>query len=263
MPQITNLPPNPKLVLLDNAPSQLGKSGLPQEIQFKYQPDEFTMDVGSAWASSTGMNRAQPILQWSHGEQRGYAFGMKLWAVDSTDSIDDQLEALKLSVSKDDTLKRPPRWQFIWGQFIDETVVVKSIGGVKVDKLRNDGTLRGVTLSISLLIYASIDVALVTEDVPTDTYYALTKRSDTWEDMALREYDEPAYGDLLRQANPTVPFPGQEPGTIVLLPKVQNIRQLVLAPSSIPMVRTVAGLALRQAVYSARGVTRQSTIIRS
>lgn len=262
MVRLANQPPNPKLVLLDTSPRQGARSTLPDEIQFKFQPTDFSMDVGAAWASSTGMNRDNPILQFSHGEQRGYSFGMKLWADNTDQSIDDIMAALQASVQKDDELKRPPRWQFIWGQFIDETVVVKSIGGIKIGELRNDGTLREATLAISLLIYKSIDVALVAEDRPTDTFFSVTKSGDTWESIAQREYDEPAFGDVLRQANPSIPFPGTQVGKIVKLPKLENIRNTTIEPTSIPLVRTSDGLALRRDMHAKRSVSRQSVILK-
>ncbi len=262
MSRITNQPPNPKLVLLDSSPRQQGRSGLPSEIQFKFQPTDFTMDVGAAWSSSTGQNRPHPILQYSHGEQQGYSFSMVLFAAHADDNIDGQLVMLQDAVAKDETLKRPPRWQFIWGQFIDETVVVKSIGGVRVGDLRNDGSLRQVTLSIQLLVYRSVDVALVAEDRPTDTFFAVTKSGETWEDIALREYDEPAYGDALRQSNPQLMFPGANPGKIIKLPKLEHIRNVIVEPASIPLLRTGAGLALRRDMFAARGVTRQSVVLK-
>lgn len=260
--RVINQPPNPKLVLLDDSSRKSNRSGLPSEIQFKYQPSDFNMDLSGAWSSSTGQNRPQPILQYSHGEQQGYSFSMKLFAQHRDDNIDQQLEALKLAVQKDDTLRRPPLWQFIWGTFIDETVIVKSIGGVKVGDLRPDGSLREVTCAINLLIYRSVDVALVAEDRPTDTFYAATKAGDSWEDIALREYDDPAYGDVLRQANPAIPFPGSQPGRIVKLPKLENIRNSIIEPTSIPLLRTQAGLALRRDLYAKRSASRQSVVLK-
>lgn len=262
MTQIINQPPNPYMMLVDGSDRISGRTGLPSVIQFKFQPTDFTIDQSTAWGASNGMNRPAPILQFSHGEQVGYNFNMKLWAAHSDDSIDEDLEALRLSITKDDDLKRPPRWQFVWGQFIDETVVVQSLGGIKVDQLRSDGKLRGATLSIKLLIYRSIDVALVAEDRPTDTFFTIAKFGDTWESIALREYDEPAYGDALRQANPGVMFPSKALGKILKLPKLENVRNVVLAPSSIPLVRTAAGLALRNAMYAERSVSRQSAILK-
>jgi hypothetical protein len=263
MSMIVTQPALPRLVLLDTSARQLQRSGLPSEIQFKYQPTDLTIDgVAGAWSSSTGQNREAPILQFSHGEQRGYNFTMKLFAHHRDDSIDNLYRALELSTQKDIELKRPPRWQFIWGTFIDETVIVKTLGSIKVSELRPDGSLHEATCAIQLLVYRSVDVALIAEERPTDTFYAVTKSGDLWEDIALREYDDPSYGDVLRQDNPALLFPGASPGRIVKLPKLENIRDRVIEPRSIPLVRTIAGLALRRQVYSARSVSRQSVVLK-
>lgn len=262
MGNVTNAPPGPRLVLLDTSAAQQGHAGLPTEIQFKYQPQDLTEDVGANWGSSTGMNRADPILQYSHGDQRGFSFTMKLWADHSEVNIDDQITLLKRCVLKDEDLKRPPRFQFIWGTFIDETVVVSSIGGIKYDELRSDGTCRGATLSVRLLIYKSVDVALVAEDRPTDTFFTTAKSGDTWEHLALREYDDPELGEILRRRNPSIPFPGNEPQRIVTLPKIENIRNEIIEPDSIPLARTEEGLKLRAAMYEKRSVSRETTILK-
>lgn len=254
--------PKPKLVSLEKDPRNADRVPTPDEIVFQFQPTDFQADVGAAWATSSGMNRANPIIQFSHGEQRGFSFGMRLFAADKDTDIQMTYDALVASVTKDDDLRRPPRWQFIWGQFIDETVVVKSIGGIKVADLRPDGTLRDVTFSMQLLVYRSVDVALVAEERPTDTFFGITKRGDTWEDIALREFSDPAYGDILRQHNAGLPFPGNTPGKIVKLPKIENIRNQSIEPTSIPLARTAAGLGLRRDIYAKRSVTRQSVILK-
>lgn len=265
MPQIVNSPPNPNLVLLDTSARQNSRSPIPDVIQFKFQPQDFSIDgVASAYASSTGLNRAFPILQYSHGEQRGFSFTMRLWAKDSTDqSPQSDLDALTAAIAKDDDLGRPPRFQFIWGSFINETVVVKTIGNVRVGQLRPDGTLREATLSVNLLVYQPVDVSIATaDDKPSNTFYSVTKRGDQWEDIALREYDEPGYGDALRQTNPKIMFPGAQPGAIVILPKLANIANTIVEPTSIPLKRTAEGLALRLQMYQERSVSRQSAILK-
>lgn len=263
MSQITNRPPPPRLVLVDKSDRDLGKSGLPSEIEFKFQPTEFTITgLASSWGSSTGMNRAMPIIQFNHGEQQGFSFGMKMWADHSQVDIQSQLDVLKATVVRDEDLKRPPIWQFIWGQFIDETVVVKTLGDIKVDELRPDGSLRGCNLSIELLVYRTVDVALIAEDRPSDTFFSLTKQGEQWEDIAQREYNDAGYGDLLRRRNPTIMFPGKTVGKIVKLPKLATLRGQEINPDSVPLRRTADALALRLKVYNSRSKVRYTPVLR-
>lgn len=262
MSNIVNAPPPPRLILLDTDLFDQGALAIPTEIQFRYVPQDFTYDKGVNWGSSTGMNRDNPILQFSSGEQQQFTFGMRLFAQHSGENIDLQYKRLLESSEKDLKLKRPPRWQFIWGTFIDETVVIKSLGGIKFGDIRPDGTLRDVSFSITLLFYRSVDVALVAEDRPADTFFVLTKSGDQWEDLALREYGDPILGEILRRRNPQLPFPGEAPGNIVKLPKIENIRNEAIEPDSIPLRRTTDGLALRLRVYEARSRPRESTILK-
>lgn len=257
MSSIKTAVPPPKLTLIDTNIS----SGLPTEIVFQYAPNTMTENRGAAWAESTGHNRAHPILQYSNGELASYAFEARLFAHNNALNVDDLLNALKLSVERDEELRRPPRWHFTWGTFIDETVVVQSIGGIRYDQVRPDGSIRGCTFSINLLVYRSIDVELVAEDRPSDTFFAATKSGDQWEDIALREYNDPMLGELLRRRNPGLMFPGAEPGTIVKLPKIETLRNEVIEPDSPPLRRTKEGLALRNKMFAARNKPRSSSII--
>jgi hypothetical protein len=258
---IVNQAPPPRLTLLDISIEKQGKAGLPDEIVFQFQPGQLTENMAAAWSSSTGMNRDHPILQYSHGEQNQFSFEARLWAANSDVNIEEQLEALKRATRRDEDLKRPPIWQFTWGTFIDETVVVQSVGNIRYDAIRPDGSLRGVTLAITLLVYRTIDVELVAEDRPTDTFYVVTKSGDQWENIAQREYGDAMMGDLLRRRNPALPFPGQNPGKIVKLPKSETLRNEPVEPDSPPLRRTKEGLSLRASLYEARSKSRESTII--
>lgn len=250
--------PPPKLTLLDSNTA----AGLPTEIVFQYAPNNLTEDgVGSNWSSSTGMNRARPIIQYGSGEQNGFSFEARLWAHNKDENVDAMLDALKKSCQRDEELKRPPRWQFTWGTFIDETVVVQTVGNIRYDQIRPDGSIRGCLLAVNLLVYSSIDVELVAEDRPSDTFFAVTKAGDQWEDIALREYNDALLGELLRRRNPRLLFPGTTPGVVVKLPKMETLRNEVIEPDSPPLRRTSEGLALRNRMFAARNMPRASTIV--
>lgn len=253
MSQLINAPPLPVLTPLDGSLNRA-------PIEFQFQPLDSSEDVGAAWASATGMNRDHPILQYSHGEQRGFNFSARLFAKDSEHTIDEVLALLKQATERDPELKRPPRFNFSWGSVINETVVVKSVGGIKYDSLRNDGSLRGATLQIQLLVYRFIDVELSGKPEPS-TFYGITKTGDQWEDIALREYGDPLMGELLRRINPAVIFPGQQPGSIVRLPPASKLRGESIEPDSPPMRRTPEGMALRLKMFELRSKSRESTVL--
>jgi len=232
-------------------------------IQFQYLPLDM-QDTGweGEWTEIATMGQDQPVIQYSNGKEKGFKFTMKLWADDSTQDIQELYDNLKRSVVKDIGLARPPRFAFLWGNTINETVVVKSLGEPRWDSLRNDGTLRGVTLGIVLAIYDPVSYGLIDQPKP-HTYYYTTKYGDTWEQIALTEYGDPMLGSLLRFDNPTLPHPGTSPGTVIPLAPYQTIADRIVEPMSRVLVRTPAGLALRSKMYQLRSQPRQSLILTS
>lgn len=247
---------------MDTNPQKSASLLVAREIVFQYEPQNVTESYGSAYSSSTGMNRANPLVQFSNGEQKTITFDARMWASDSTQTIEARIEDLKRAVDPDDDLKRPPRYQFVWGSLIDALVVVQSIGGIRYDRLRPDGTAIGCTLSINLMRVVEWDVELVAEDRVTDTFYAPTKSDDQWETIAVRQYGDALMGELLRRRNPSIPFPGAAPGTIVKLPRPETLRNEPISPSSPPLERTSEGLALAARVVAARSVPRATPVLK-
>lgn len=255
----TSQPPLPKLIpLRDDQPRMKGTSSgdTVRTIEFQYQPLNFT-ETGweGEWAEAPAMGQDNPIQQYSNGKQKGYKFVMRLWAADSTQDIQPIYDVLKSSVVKDLGLARPPRWSFIWGQIVNEVVVIRSLGEPTFDAIRDDGSLRGLSIPMVLAIHAPIRVELTGQPKP-HTYYYTSKYGDTWETIAQSEYGEPLYGHLLRNDNPTLPFPGREPGTIIALPPLETISERVVEPMSMPLMRTPAGLALRAMMFRMRSAPR-------
>lgn len=234
-------------------------------IRFQFVPVNYQeAGVAANWSQSTGLGRENPILQFSSGEQKAITWEIQLWAAHDLDDVNETLQALKQCVAKDSKLKRPFRFNLVWGDIVDEIVVVQSLGNITYNDVRPDGTIRGCRFPITLLVYKTIDITLAAEEdlsLLTDTFYSAVKAGDQWEDIALREYGNPDLGDLLRRRNPSLPFPGQRPGAIVKLPKLVNLIQDVIEPDSPPLRRTAAGLQLRQKVYESRTVSRDSAVI--
>lgn len=254
MSYLMSSPPRPTLTPLDGDTS-IGT------IEFQFQPGNPQETVGANWASATAMGRQHPILQYSHGEQQTFTFEARLFARDATENIEDKVQALKDSIAPLSSLKRPPRWDFTWGSVIQhETVVVQSIGGIQYDQIRPDGTLRGAILNITLLVYRSVDVELSGQPLPS-TFYGVTKSGDQWEDIALREYGDPIMGDLLRRLNPSLPFPGMDPGKVVKLPPPLTLRDEIIEPNSQPLRRTADSLALRASLFESRSQARESVVL--
>lgn len=257
MSVLRNSPPLPEL-----RPLQAERNAGFPTIRFQFPPESYQEDHSGNWASATSLGRDKPILHFASGEQESFSFEAKLYARHEGESIEDLLDVLKRAPKRDSTLGRPPRWEFVWGSILHETVIVKSVGNIRFDEIRSDGSIRGASLQIELWNFVPNDVELTSPGTPPpSTFYVITKTNDSWEDLALREYRDPRLGDLLRRRNPSLMFPGATPGKIVKLIPEDQLRLDAIEPYSGPLQRTPDGLALRQQVHESRARSRESVVL--
>lgn len=196
--------PDPKLwVLADlDRPNQ-------KDIVGQFVPQSVSKTVTGDIAQASSVNRDHPILQWIRGELEVVTFTAKLWAKDSEDmTVEQRLVALENLVRRASDLGRPPICAFSWGALgtLNIECLVKTIGNVTYDEVREDGTLRGVTLPITLWRYEEVTLTATDSSIPeTFTRIRRSRKGDTYESIALNEYADATLGILLRQLNPRTP----------------------------------------------------------
>lgn len=177
-----------------------------EPIVGQFVAQSVTKNVAATIARSTSYNSQYPILQWIAGELETVSFSAKLWAKHALDfSVDDRLERLEQLVKRQDDLKRPPVCAFSLGDVPSLSIdcLVRSIGGITYDEVRDDGTLRGVTLQVSLERYEVFDISATDPSIPEKfTRIRRARAGDSYESIALDEYGDPEFGVLLRQLNP-------------------------------------------------------------
>jgi hypothetical protein len=180
-----------------------------KDVVGQFVPQSVRKDVSGDIAVAGSVNRDYPILQWTAGELEVVTFTAKLWAKDSEDmTVEQRLLALENLVRRASDLGRPPICAFSWGGLgtLNLECLVKTIGGVTYDEVREDGTLRGVTLEITLQRYEEVTLVATDPSKPeTYTRVRRAKKGDTYESVALWEYSDPELGILLRQLNPRRP----------------------------------------------------------
>jgi len=178
-----------------------------EDIVGQFIPQDMTKTVSARIEAGESVNRDYPILQWICGEVEEVTFKAKLWATDCMDTtVEERLARLEGLVRRNSDLKRPPICGFCWGslgtlQMMD--CLVKSIGGVVYDEVREDGSFRGASLQITLLRYEAPDWTVTDPTTPEKmTRIRRAKRGDTYESIARAEYGNALLGVLLRQLNP-------------------------------------------------------------
>lgn len=179
---------------------------LGEDIVGQFVPQNVSKTVSGSIATVSSVNRDFPILQWVRGELEVITFDAKLFATDSTDlTVEDRLFRLETLVRRNTKFKRPPICLFSWGDVatLHLECLVQSIGGVTYDEIRTDGTLRGVSLRITLNRFEEVTLAVTDPTRPESmTRIRRSKKADTYESIALLEYADPELGILLRQLNP-------------------------------------------------------------
>lgn len=177
-------------------------------IYGQFIAQDVSKDVSGSIAESSSVNRQSPILQWVGGELEVVTFRARIWANNKDESIEDNVLALEDLVKRNTDLKRPPVCTLSIGTIttLDMDCLVASIGGVVYDEPRDDGSLRGVQLSITLKKYEEIDFTVTDPSVPESfTRKRRAKKGDTYESIAADEYGNAMLGVLVRQLNPRLP----------------------------------------------------------
>lgn len=234
-----------------------------EEFEGQFPLETATQEAGAHYEDAWTLNRQEPISQWIHGIAEQWSFTAKLRQLDSSDDLRSRIAWLLGTVTKDDTLGRPPLYVWTWGS-IDVTCYITHLGGIeyKMASPNQDGQglPKEATFQVTLRKYKPYDIKVTDPNEPfRDTLYVNAKIGQTYEALAAAQYGDPDWGDLLRRRSPGVPF--LLAGTVVALPKAERFYDADLEPESAPLLRTDEGLEARQAIYALRGASKVSYVI--
>lgn len=195
------------LLVQEDAPTANLRQG--DRIYGQFTPQDMTHQLGANVPEAGGFSRTNPLVQWVGGSVETLTFQARLFSEHSQ----DQTAAKKLSILKKlreslPPMNRPPITTFFWGQAFPGGIrcLVESLGGVKYDEIRPDGTLRGVTLSITLKKVTYHNFVRNVESPVEQTPRHTVREGETYEMIALRRWGDPMFGVPLRQMNPRFPM---------------------------------------------------------
>lgn len=214
------------LLLLESVDTPGLSEGARITGQFPLQ--QGTHNISAEVPDASGFSRSQPLIQWVGGSIETFTFQARLFSEHSEDyTASEKFELLKLMCNKSHSpLKRPPLSRFYWGDAIPGGMkcFVESLGGVNYDEVRPDGSLRGVSLNITLKKYTPFQVTNVTVS-PTDrTPTHIARDGETYEMIAYRRWGDPMLGIPLRQQNPRFPMEKWAPKGIADLNRNETIK---------------------------------------
>jgi len=219
-----------------------------EEYTGQYPATGVQEEYGTSYTEVWALGRDEPVVQWIHGQSRSVRLEVRLFAKDRTDDIKDRLDVLKAAVTLDQELGRPHIFRFVLGTALNERVVVESIGNIRYDSLRNDGSLRGAVLSVQLKRYKPFDIEQSDPNAsPVSTRYYRAATGETFEHVARILYFNANLGDLLRRLHPQYAI--LEEGDLIVAPDAKEIRKTRMEPYSVPLTRTAAFVSLRKEVF--------------
>lgn len=197
-------------------------------ITGQFTPQQFSHNISAEVPEASGFSRSHPLVQWVGGSVESLSFQARLFSEHSEDfTATEKFELLKLMCNKShEPLKRPPLARFYWGDAIPGGMkcIVQSLGGVNYDEIRPDGSLRGVSLNITLKRYVPFQVTRVTTSPIARTPTHTVRDGETYEMIAYRRWGDPMLGIPLRQQNPRFPMEKWAPRGIADLARNEIIK---------------------------------------
>lgn len=204
------------LLVMEDAPSVDLHAG--DRIYGQFTPQEFNEDLSATVPEVGGFSRSNPIVQWVGGSVETLSFTARLFSEHRDDTTaQDKYEQLKLLRQALPPRNRPPITNFFWGNAFPGGVpcFVQSLGGVKYDEIRPDGSIRGVTLSITLKKFYPYRVIRNVQSPVEQTPQHVVRDGETYEMIAARHYGDPLIGVVLRRMNPRFPMVAWAPSGLV------------------------------------------------
>jgi hypothetical protein len=186
-------------------------------ITSQFGPTSFRRTKTSKSASSGGYSMPHEINQWIGGGQETISMEVRLFSMHSQDqTARDKYTILKDLAEPNPDLGRPPILLFFWGNIIPDgfPCYIDGWGDEQFDEIRPDGSIRGVTLQLTLRRYTDFFIEQEAAEPQERTPTQVAKDGDTYELIAGRHYGDPMYGVLLRRMNSRKPFEDTAPRLI-------------------------------------------------
>ena len=212
-----------------------------------FEPQNVTKNVSSTYTETFALGRQSPIMQFLHGNVETLSFEGRFFldpnvligipfvgGIGSQDepTPEDKLETLLDFTRVDAVLRRPPIVTLYIGDedtFVDQAII-ESISNIRYDRPLPGGGVRGVTFTVNLKKFTPFKFEIVP---PARTRYHKVKEGEYYELLAVREYNSPLMGSVIRHENPKLQVP--KPGDTIPLPSREAIISEPTTPTSTPL----------------------------
>lgn len=235
------------------------------KLEGQFEPQNLTENVGGVWASEGTIGLDQPILQFIRGEQETISCDVKIWAkhhglfgFGKGDNISETRDKIRDLARRDSDLGRPHIYLFSVGEEFSQQVVVKSVGGIRYDRMRpKDGSLRGVLFHLEMLRYVEYDTTSLLSANVAESLVIPAKDGDDYEGIAQRMYGDARLGEVLRRRNPDKRV--IVVGDLIHIPPANRVRsELSLTPASLFLKDAPAQASVFNDVLALRSQSKRS-----
>lgn len=195
-------------------------------ISGQFTPQQVQENIGSNVSEGGGFSRSSPILQWVSGKLRSFTFQARLFSEYAEDDTAERKKAtIEALLQRDEELGRPPLLAFFWGNVIPDgfSCVITDIGN-SYDEIRDDGSIRGVTMQITIKQHVPYIVEQIASTSEERTPLHEVKDGESYESIALKYYGDPIFGVLLRQMNPRQPYESWAPSAVADLQAGEKVK---------------------------------------
>lgn len=240
----------------------------------QFRAENLVEQVGAKINDIESLNKQDSEKVWVGGEPGTISFVTRVWATSSTKTVRTSIELLRSFTKRDDVLKRAPLFVFTSGVDLRFNVFVKSVGGIRYENARNDGTIRGAEFQMTMLVvdklpsqdittslssFVKTGLGLIqstvsgwaglskTVEVPGGSLHIkgkqiIVKDGQTFEHIARQEYGDASLGDILRRVyfnNPRNSIKNSlQAGDYIDIIDPEDIRTISVTPQSISLKDT-------------------------
>ena|SRR2546425_166756 len=170
-------------------------------MEVLFNPTEYGIDEGAAYAELPAPGLKTPILQFVRGEASTLSLELFLDGTTKRLPVDGDLDVLRAFVRIDEHLHSPPVCRFEWGKIAFQGVVTTF--KEKFQLFAEDGGLLRVRVTLTLKSYASAEVQLreMKRSSPDRTRVRVVREGETLAQLAGEAYGNPGLWRVIATAN--------------------------------------------------------------
>lgn len=215
------------------------------EISGQFPPQNLRENVSGTWSEASTLGLPTPVLQFVKGDLETIQVDLKIFSKHrgllgtgiGADDVEERIAQMRDAARADPDLGRPHVWLFSVGTQFSQTVVIRTVGGIRYDRMipQDGGVLRGAMFTLDMARYVPYSVTDLTAQA--ESLVTPARTGETYEHIARRVHGDPLLGEALRRRNPDRRI--LEEGDLVHVPNARKLRGevLPLTPQSLFLQR--------------------------